>query len=1130
MMPQSQGHTPFTGWEGIANRFGPIPSMFAQMGMQTMFGSSWQQNSMAPFGLSGTNIADRLRHNSFSKLHDDFIREQARLDESNYIQAMQGTAAMFGTPWMAEQQAMANSVAAGISNFSPMLVQMNPQILDQASGMRGSRAVMAHHMSLAGRHRIDAATGAIGASNASMSAIMNEVYDGMLGGENYRDQSLSAGQLGSLFQELSMRGMAPRASTLQQLASARPGRLSRLMAEAGIDGIDGNTDVSQISAADRDKIMQSTGVQAELASFDGGQIKDTLSKWSKSITAMKEIFGDAGHPNAPMPELINSINQLTGNALSQLNPTQVNDMVRLTQNLATNSGLGMEAAMMMTQNSVQQASAMGLDPIFGARAAQSTMAFTAAYQGLGLGSYPAWGRGDMSRHQSQHNQLMLAASNSAVSNQMGAADRLNALATFDVDSKAAAYLEAAQTGQSGFSWGGNDYSVDMRAGEFASMIAAGSGQLHYGQAMRYLQQTNANRGSTAANPLMDLATRRAQGAEFISQYKGIGANSFASMLRDRLAPGTDISQFSGVAAALGETSLAGYMSSGTGTATNIGARNAHSGEAMAIKLQTLAAGGDAQAQAILAHFGDELDPFLAASADAMLGATDSQLVRWGKKSLQDQHAMHGSEVLHHLGRQTAKSRAHGLLQDSLAPLGKGTILRRATEALMHTRPGDENPLSSVLAASIGVVSGAEIERLFKDGELNSLHSKYQQLEMMEKEIGNAATPEEATRLQKLHGTRIAALKNEVNAFHATMEDAGLAGGSQMTADVTGRVNRSAIYMRNRATTGKLTATDARTHSRSISDLVAGLSADKNLMQRIGQTPEEASNRLSALRESNLELQVLAQDSHGGDLRAAMSSKAGQKIMATQVEHTVWFSQQAGDRSNDLAYLGTDGAKLTELARTLRSTKNSLSGTATGLLREASDEKIAAWRKKDLITESQARMLRRNRKIWTEVGDKHSEITAEWAKEGQNSFKNALRAVTDRDMDSIIDPLAATDEGQEMTKFAQGSGVDSMAWRAYLKSLGEDARIWNSKDRANLSTAEKKAMRAKHGELLDMDFNVTRSSNAEMMQALKRKYDQFAPKAEKAGEDADEGVKRIEIAHMHITGKTASIELQRESPV
>lgn len=313
---------------------------------------------------------------------------------------------------------------------------------------------------------------------------------------------MPAGQMGQMYLALSRMGMIPGATKLEDLAANRNPALEKAMRDKGMGGMA----MSDLSGAQKDQLLKSPEVVAELKSFDSRRVAGTLKGWSESIQAMKEIFGDAGHPDAPMPALITAINHLTAGGMSQLDPGQVNMMVRSTYNLAKQSGIGMEDAAMLQQQATERAMQMGLNPVLANQAVQHAMAFQAAYQNEGMGAYSSWGKGDMNRHREMSQRSMLNALSSRMGNQLGALARLNDTNAFEKGSDAEKMINAALGGSTTFV--GANGKMDMTAitnNQMAEIIAAGS-----------------NRRISPVQAMMALKQQRDANQEYLSQHEEFG--------------------------------------------------------------------------------------------------------------------------------------------------------------------------------------------------------------------------------------------------------------------------------------------------------------------------------------------------------------------------------------------------------------------------------------------------------------------------------------------------------------------------------------------------------------------------------------------------------------------------------
>jgi hypothetical protein len=100
---------------------------------------------------------------------------------------------------------------------------------------------------------------------------------------------------------------------------------------------------------DLTSLRQDKGVQARLSKSDAKQVSDQLSGYVSSLSAMREVFGENGDPNAPVPKLINALKGLTSGQMQRFDPAQLNTMVRDMQALSQVSGKSVDQLLAMTE-------------------------------------------------------------------------------------------------------------------------------------------------------------------------------------------------------------------------------------------------------------------------------------------------------------------------------------------------------------------------------------------------------------------------------------------------------------------------------------------------------------------------------------------------------------------------------------------------------------------------------------------------------------------------------------------------------------------------------------------------------------------------------------------------------------
>jgi hypothetical protein len=190
-------------------------------------------------------------------------------------------------------------------------------------------------------------------------------------------KGISAGQLGGIAENLSLRGLVSgsefgRAGLMRNLGgidqTTLMARAQAANAGAGIAGIKqdkaGNVDLSAVSAADLDQLTKDDPVAAKLREFDATKVKKSIQSYVGAMAAMRDIFGDAGHPNAPIPALMQALEGMTSGAMGQVDPSKLGQMARQTYYLAKTAGISADTAMVMQQDAAVRGQQLGIESPF----------------------------------------------------------------------------------------------------------------------------------------------------------------------------------------------------------------------------------------------------------------------------------------------------------------------------------------------------------------------------------------------------------------------------------------------------------------------------------------------------------------------------------------------------------------------------------------------------------------------------------------------------------------------------------------------------------------------------------------------------------------------------------------------
>jgi hypothetical protein len=89
-------------------------------------------------------------------------------------------------------------------------------------------------------------------------------------------------------------------------------------------------------------IEKMEGFEAVAGNVDAKRSASAIKKYAGAVAAVREIFGDNGNPNAPMPALLAALDQLSQGAAGQMDPRKIETSLRAMQQVARESGIGFE--------------------------------------------------------------------------------------------------------------------------------------------------------------------------------------------------------------------------------------------------------------------------------------------------------------------------------------------------------------------------------------------------------------------------------------------------------------------------------------------------------------------------------------------------------------------------------------------------------------------------------------------------------------------------------------------------------------------------------------------------------------------------------------------------------------------
>lgn len=454
--------------------------------------NAMQQQGIMPIGNAGSYM-QAYRARQHLQMRQQVSNQLAGEDASGIYRTLRGGAALAGMPFNEQQREAARQFSQTIAGMGPTLAMVAPDFLDAISGEKGSVQVLASQMMEANRYRVDPVTGRMGYSSDSNRDTVKEVFGTMFAKDNMaRMQGLRAGDVGQMYRELSAEGLAgptgsTRERTIRALQAARESGadLTAIGDKVGVR-VGTDTNLQSLSDSDLAKLRKNEGVQTKMTQADTRQITDRLQSYVGSLSAMREVFGENGDPNAPMPKLINALRALTSGQMQSFDATRLNTMVRDIQSMSQVSGKSVDQLVAMNQ-AAHMSNAMALGPTYGRYGVQFDHASTKLGVAAGMSVSQlggAVGFGALNRQQvEQAAQQQYADSlNSEMFNALGAVTRLEQAGGFAeneagremkaalaaIDSKAESYTFVDDKGRS------ITKQVPTREAEFRSLISRGA--------------------------------------------------------------------------------------------------------------------------------------------------------------------------------------------------------------------------------------------------------------------------------------------------------------------------------------------------------------------------------------------------------------------------------------------------------------------------------------------------------------------------------------------------------------------------------------------------------------------------------------------------------------------------------
>jgi hypothetical protein len=849
--PQAQNFQPFFPGLGSLGENHPALASLLQLALQSMTSGT----GMSMMGFNEQNMFDRMEQQRLTEQHFQVVGQAARQDSEQVINSMRGMFHTFGMPFGPKQLQFAQQVASAWSSVAPIFTMISPDTADALGGRRGLDSVFAHYAEMAGRNRYDPETREIGMSAKHIEKLVNDVTEGMYGGERYLYAPLSAGKAGELFNELQAAGMTPGTSRLEDLRRHKPQRLQELMSDAGLSG----RELESLTAADRQRLLHAPKVQDELRSFDSKAVISTLKHWGNAVEAMKEVFGDAGMPNAPMSMIINQLRSFTQGGFRQMDPNQIAMHVRTMRNLMRGAQIGPEGAATLMEQAKAQAMRQGIEPMFAEQAAMDSLAFAQAYKLSGRGGYFGWGQPTEEKLLEERNSLRVSAMSSRMSNRIGLLARLAEEGTFEEGSEASAMRQAVESGKTGYQYRGQTKSfLDLNENQFVKALAGSSKTLTQGEIQFELQNESANRRPIYERPELLTPVLRAQGQEFFRKIvRPSVAASIGVGLREQLAGIVKPEKADDAAKAAAEVIDQAVQSNDFRPefVQDRAARRKFLGGKLEQFFQQRAREGDTVATAILNKFPDAeaRAKYFEQRGDLAFDRADEEIRResHGQQSIWDRIHLHSQDLVEDASNAMANAQSQAQIQDALKTVGTGGPLRRFVESIM--RPGKKS-IPQIAAETFGAVHGREVLDALNrptDGEdagfnVQSISDTFKAWQNSQDEY-TQANPQDRRDKFNVMNAKAKEFQDVLQRLRKQMEHTGMARDVTTPPGVVSQAIIDAGTMREALASGTATDDNREAYKQEMRRVTENLSRDPVTAYRLGAAGIQSVKELERLQ-------------------------------------------------------------------------------------------------------------------------------------------------------------------------------------------------------------------------------------------------------------------------------------------
>lgn len=744
-----------------------LPGVMANLTGNALVSASLTNQGLVPMGSAGS-YNQALQAHQFQNMQRNVSAAVANQDADSFYRSMRGVAALTGNPFDQSQRIAARKLAASIAAAGPTLGTFAPQFLDAMAGDTGSIQAMTAQMMEANRYRLDARTGRIGFTEASNTEFINEIYQNLYARDPIAQMhGIRAGEAGQLYRELAADGLlgargSLRSRTIDTLANNR-GALAGLLnsnelsslADTDKDILRNGGNLNGLSTDALTRLRQLDPIKSQFSNQEAAGVSGRLKEYVGAISAIKDVFGENGNPNAPMPMLVNALKAITSGNMQRFDAGQLNTIVRDMQAMSQVSGKSIDQLTFMMQAANQSNTAVlgGLGGAF--NPVSANVAVAAGMQHASGGGMVGFGALNREQTEQAAMSLMSRSLGSTMMNSLGVMLRLEKAGGFannNAGQRMSAIMSAIRNGQETYNFAGETLAIPRQEAEFRRLIADGAvDNVDMASFGMMLQDNVANQRALFENPEMQQAAYVASRQETIEKIALNAAGRLSS------AEGLDgISNKKEAALALSKAATLALNN--MTDVTDSSKRNTVMAEAIVQQAAKMGINISEQEAKVM--------------ATSMYGVADQVAKSRGLESYEGLHQFIGKENMDGMLRNQSTIAAQAGLNTAMSNLGpRGGMMQRFFSALQNQgNRGTAADLNTLVADMFSADSRLKAGELVKP--MQEIIARKTEIDTLVGEL-NSATSEERYRLMRLIAVKTKALESVVNTTQQKAIDSGL---------------------------------------------------------------------------------------------------------------------------------------------------------------------------------------------------------------------------------------------------------------------------------------------------------------------------------------------------------------------